>query len=62
MRFLYVRYQDITCLGRDSCIILAKEFPLPFNDQNGKLAVKVMGMDRKNNSGTKVEIYNPEIG
>jgi hypothetical protein len=49
MRFPYVRYQDITGLGRDNRIILAEEFTLPFYDQDGELAFEVMGVDRKKN-------------
>jgi len=62
MWFLYVRNEDITCFGRDGCIILTEKFPLSLYNQNGKLTFEVMGVDWKNNTGSKVEIYNPEIG
>ena len=57
-----VRDKHVTGFGRYSGLVLAEEFPLPFNDQNGQLSVKIMGMNGKDNTGSEIEVNDSEIG
>ena len=61
MGFTYVGYENIAGFCRNHRFILAQIFPFSLYDKDGKLAFKVMGVNRENYTSSKVEIDNSEI-